>query len=437
VPPKLTATIARFARGLWGRSDPADAERRADAEAIRQTKRYWDDSVALSLADLVHAGETKASGKVQILSLADFRAHIGALWDDYAEHILLIAETTIARMIGKGHTFIPQGDDTWLLLFPGLDPAEAGARADAIGARIGEKLVGAQFAADDPPLPFAGKLDLSGVIKADGSVDMSALKAAVGRARLRQAPPAPPPRKPAARPAEPDRSRINLTLRPSWSADTQVLDTFAIRAAGGVGEDLVSDPNLVFTGPVAAELVAAATRLLAELETRKLRARLVLPLPYALLSSDDAALRKAIVTMPQQPRLLHLRLEVVRVPPTAPVEQLAQIRESLRPLVREVAFVMDPLVPHRQLLALDNIVVVADITFTRVTDDRVLGDALQQLRAQAGARRTALIGARSRSQIRIALDADLTEIGGPALMAELPHLPDRLKVLPRGDLGAG
>ena len=53
----------------------------------------------MTLAELLRGTETKASGRVQLLTLADFRAHIGGLWDTYGDKIVLIAESTIARMI--------------------------------------------------------------------------------------------------------------------------------------------------------------------------------------------------------------------------------------------------------------------------------------------------------------------------------------------------
>jgi len=96
-----------------------------------QARVYWDDGVTLTLSNLAQETETRASGRVQVISLADFRAAIGELWEKYQNKILIIAESTIGRMIGKGNTYIPQGEDTWLLLFPGLSSDKAQQRADA------------------------------------------------------------------------------------------------------------------------------------------------------------------------------------------------------------------------------------------------------------------------------------------------------------------
>src|SRR4051812_36585814 len=65
-------------------------EEQEDTRYVAQSRRYWDDSVALTLTDLVRQEQSKASGRVQTINLADFRSAIGAeLWVQYQERILL------------------------------------------------------------------------------------------------------------------------------------------------------------------------------------------------------------------------------------------------------------------------------------------------------------------------------------------------------------
>src|SRR4051812_13027576 len=168
-----------------------------------QPRGYWDHDVELTLAKLVHEAETRASGRVQLLSLASFRDDIGELWDQYRDRILLIAETTIGRRIGRGNTFIMQDEETWLLLFPGLDEHEALRRADDIARKIGEKLIGARFAPENARLPEMTKLDLA--VGANGKVSAEAMRAAVARTKARndEAFSAPLPKKTATQPPRP------------------------------------------------------------------------------------------------------------------------------------------------------------------------------------------------------------------------------------------
>src|SRR5436190_1016005 len=101
---------APFARGFAGM--------RALFSGPRPHPRgYWDGEIELTLSKLVRETETRASGRVQLLSLASFHDDIGELWEQYRDRILLIAETTISKRIGRGNTFIMQDEETWLLLF--------------------------------------------------------------------------------------------------------------------------------------------------------------------------------------------------------------------------------------------------------------------------------------------------------------------------------
>ena len=422
------------AKAVWSAfrapRDPADPQ---EQELLSAGKRYWDDGVALTLADLIQESQTKASGRVQILSLAEFRTHIGPLWEQYAEHILLIAETTIGRMIGKGNTFIPQSQDTWLLLFPGMPVPEAAELADMIAAKIGEKLVGEKFSETEPPLPRAAMLDMSGVVRADGSLDLDVLRANVTKAReaAKPKPMAPAPAPPRAAAAAAPRAELKIVLRPAWSAAINTIDTFAMRAIGAAGEDLVCDPATVYTASVAAELCTAAARLVGEMDKRQLRGRIVLPVSHAVMTGSGAdGFRKALLLIPQQARLMHLRVDVVRLPLRAPLDTLVAVREVLRPLVREVGLEIDLFALNHPMFALEHVTLTADPSFARGWDDRQLADTLAMVRQKATRQRLAVTGLRTRTQVAGALKAAVDEIGGPGVTADLTALPDRLKVSP-------
>ncbi len=426
------------AKAVWSAfrapRDPTDPQ---EQELLGAGKRYWDDTVALTLADLVKEGQTKASGRVQILSLAEFRTHIGPLWEQYADHVLLIAETTIGRMIGKGNTFIPQSEDSWLLLFPGMPALDAADHADMIAAKIGEKLVGEKFSETDPPLPRAAQLDMSGVVRADGSLDLEALRANITKARDSQKPKpivaAPPPRAATAAP----RAELKIVLRPAWSAAINTVDTFALRAIGGAGEDLVCDPATVYTASVAAELCAVAGRLVGEMEKRQIRGRIVLPVSHAMMTGTGGeGFRKALLLIPQQARLMHLRVDVVRLPLRTPLDTLVNVREALRPLVREVGLEIDLFALNHPMFALEHVTLTADPSFAHGWDDRQLAETLAVVRQKATRQRLAVTGLRTRTQVAGALKAKVDEVGGTGVMGELTALPDRLQVLPAHTLSS-
>jgi hypothetical protein len=420
----------------------ADDGETADRRMIDEKRRYWDDSAGLTIADLAREGQTKASGRVQLISLADFRASIGDLWEQYKDRILLIAETTIARMIGRGHTFIPMRNpqdasgeaDTWLLFLPGLDKEEARDLAEAIALKLGEKLVGARFTPHDPPLPHSATLDLTGVVSADGTLNMDALKSAVSRARQAQSAVIGKPEPTfAAQPAP--RPRASAALRPAWNAATATEESFFLRPAAATGEELVLDTGAPFPESVAANLCTAAAKILGDINKKGLRAKLTLPVPYALLYTPAAGeLRAAVSAMPKHLRLLHLRLEIVRTPSQASADQLAILRELFRPEVREVAFLIDPFTKPSDIFALDHIAIGADLTGARGWDETDLRTAVTDLRTGAANRPTYLLGLRNRFHAAMAIKGGIDEVGGASISGDIDDVPNPLRVIPESAL---
>jgi hypothetical protein len=399
----------------------------AQRRALRRRKRPWDHSVGLTLNRLIHRDETKASGTVEVLSLAELRAAIGDLWADYAERILLIAESTIARMIGRGHTFIPRSEDTWLLLFPDLTVAEAEERAEQIAARIGEKLVGERFTPHELPLPTTATLDLTGVVASDGTIDETALAAAVARARAGLKTVDEPDPEPAMRAN--GGGAYTMRLRSAWNASTQVVDAFFIRPLVR-GQDLVLDPNVAFPATISQALCATCEGLLQEMHAHALRAKLVLPVPYALAAGPAGVeFAERVAAMPRNLRLLHLRIEIARLPHNASLEAMARVRELFRPLVRDVAFLGDGFALPSELFNLDHITVGIDLAFARGWSEAELEGLLVDVRRRAGARPVYALGLRNRAHVRIALAVWIDEIDGPFLPPLETRLPERLSVI--------
>jgi hypothetical protein len=413
---------------------------------------YWDEGVALTLTDLMRESETRASGRVQVITLGEFRSAVGELWEKYEPRILLIAESTISRMIGRGNTFIPQDKDTWLLLFPALKEAEALKRADAIAARIGEKLVGARFSEMPPPLPEASKLDLRGALNADGSLNLDRVKAAVEHVRQstslglgavktaakRAASPVARPAGVAAAsspPAKSEAAQLTVAFRPAWNAETQSVNSFFFRATKSDGSDVYGAHGPCPTDATALELVGLACRAFSDMCERGLRAVLTVPIPFPALQGPLLAdFQRAITSLPQRERLLHLRLEVTHVPLRAGADSLAPIRELFRPYTREVAFLLDPFQLSDQVLALDHIMVGVEMPRGgRRTDDEIF-QALLNFRQRAGRRTTYVLGLSSRLQVAHAVTASIAEIGGSGVAGELKKLPDQVTVIRRQDL---
>lgn len=436
---RFLSSIRKFLRNAAG----------ASVDEPLPARVYWDSDVTLTLQNLVQDAETRASGRVQVITLADFRSAIGDLWDKYEQRILLIAESTISRMIGRGNTFIPQEKDTWLLLFPGLPEDEAVVRADAIAARIGEKLVGAQFSEPPPPPPLASRLDLTGALNADGSLNFDRLKAAVEQVRKAAKNADIPvvavkrPGGPAARGAitspvhqtKAETFQITVGFRPAWNAETQSIDSFFFRGASPNGSDLFASNTPPPEDIAVLDFVAAGGRAFSEMCERGLRAILTVPVPFETLQGPHLAdIQRLITGLRQRDRLLQLRLEITHVPYRARAEQLVAMREIFRPYVRDVAFQLDLFLPSDQVLALDHVVLGTELTHQTRQGDDDLFQAMMVFRQRAGRRATYILGLHSRLQVAHALTAGISEVGGPAIHAEMKKLPDQVVVISRQDL---
>jgi hypothetical protein len=173
--------------GLLSRLRPSirNGEQQSSSPIPNLRNTWGDDDLELKLRTLLADKESKSHGIVQAVTLHQFREDLGDLWNKHEKSILLIAETTIDRMLGKGQTSIRDDDYSWLLVTPDLTPNEAQGFANSIASVIGEKLVGARFEETDgpDPTPLTGMVDLSDAMTPDGAIHREAFQHAVASAR--------------------------------------------------------------------------------------------------------------------------------------------------------------------------------------------------------------------------------------------------------------
>gem|GEM_PF-3617327 len=452
--------LAGLARGgPAGAAQPEDHAMAFSAEDVRPAT--WDSDLDLSLGKLVTDTETRASGRVQVLTLAHLRSELGDGWERYKPRVLLIAETTIGRMIGKGNIYIPQDEDSWLLLMPSLNEHDAELRADEIARVLGEKLVGERFEEKEPPLPQNAKVDLGAALNPDGSFNTEAMKAAVKRARIVLA------SKDARRPSlELDKNkskdpvprtfattasyaqaslfpRLNVVYRPQWVAETESFAAFAMRAFTDTAEPVFgpSAPAQVqaaLNDATIIDLAKAAFGDFTGLAQRGLRATYVLPVPFAVMTRKlGAVFMRALTALPQKERLMHMRIELVNVPQAVNVQTLIDVREVFRGRVKDVAFLMDLEALNDAVMALDHIVLGVETRIGSHVSDADLGQHLSTFRRRAGGRRSYAMGLRSRAHAAMAIHAGLDEISGTGIADDVRHLPERVTVAFKQDLVRG
>ncbi|MBL8645574.1 MAG: hypothetical protein JNK21_16700 [Rhodospirillaceae bacterium] len=422
----------------------------------------WDQDIDLTLNSLVNEATTKASGRVQVLTVAHLRAELGEAWDRYKKHVLLIAETTIGRMIGKGNTYIQQDEDSWLLLMPSLSEHEAQLKADDIAMVLGEKLVGERFAEQEPPLPQTAKVDLGAALNPDGSFNSDALRASVKRARIMLA--ARDARRPAqeldkaktaAKPQEKAMGTaasfsqaslfpaLTLAYRPLWQADTESFSGFALRAFTDTGEP-VFGPNALpsvqamLNDATIIDLAKAAFGDFTAMTQKNMRATYILPVPFSVMTRKlGAVFLRALAALPQKERLTYMRIEIVNVPLRTPVSTLVTVRDLFRGRVKDVGFLMDLGQINNEVMALDHVVIEAEPHADMFGNEQFLHESMSFFRRRAAARRCAVMGLRTRAQAGFALHAGIDEISGTGIADDLRHLPDRTTVVYKQELVRG
>ena len=438
--------LPEFLSRIFGRRSEA-ATTEVSLEPLLITPSAWDDDLALTLGQIATDTETRASGRVQVITLAQLRNALGEHWEQYQTKVELIAETTIGRMIGKGNVYLKHDEDSWLLLMPSLSDHDAEAKADEIARVLGEKLVGERFMEKEPPLPQAAKVDLENALRPDGSLDLEAVKQSVRRARLAIA------AREAKRPSgaldqaasiapAPTRSRfadLSMVYRPLWSADTESIDTFALRAFDSVGDMVLGRADGAappMDDATFADVVKAALGDFAGMIKSGLRGKYALPIPFAITRRNlGPTIFRAISAVPQRDRLMHLRIEIGAIPANTAAEHLFDLREFFRGRTRDIAFLMPLASPLPNVLAMDHVAIGVECPTSG--DESDLKRALNEFRRMAGGRRTYAMGLRSRELIGSAVHAGFDEVSGPGLSDDLRHLPERTQVVHRADLLRG
>lgn len=439
--PVVSGLVARLKDAL-----SADGQTAAAGGAPTPRDVLEDDRLSLSYASLLADKESKSYGTVQLVTLTQFRQDLGPVWDQYEKNILLIAETTIDRMLGKAQTAIREDEETWLLVTPDLTTRDAERLAERIAESIGEKLVGARFEATDVPAddasPLTGTLDLTTAMTPDGGVDRSTISRAianaqavlVARERAKRAEVEQEARdddkanKSKASPAAAESDFITaeegLKLRywPAWSADAQSIDTFFCRPVSAIGGNPLSreDPRQTAANAVAVARGCAVA--LNGMINDNVRAKLVTPIPYtALMSSAQRSLLQAFQKLHESHRFLYLRLEIVDVPAVVTLPTLLTARNLLQPIARDIGILTDLAMPNRVVLSSSKVIIGADAS--SAVGDKLT--ALEQFRAACKDRPCYVIGLETKQELKTAVYAEYNEIGGPVVQDVLKKRPDR------------
>ena len=424
-----------------------------------------DDDLELKLSTLLADKASKSYGTVQAITLTEFKDDLGDLWIQHEKNILLIAETTIDRMIYKGQTAIREDELTWLLVTPDLSPEDAERFANGIAESIGEKLLGARFDPDEEAdtTPATGMVDLSGALDENGSIDRSAVQHAVAKARAVIAArdslkkrnrkktivsKADKKTRPAITPANESHvvptdtvsaeTGIKLVYWPMWSSDSQSIDTFVCRP---ICEDGSNPFEREDSSQVAANAVAVARAGIVALNGMikdSVRAKFVLPLPLApLLAPAQRQILQALEKLSDAHRFLYLRAEIVAIPSSVSTASVLTARDLLRPMARDVSVMTSLTSPNKAVLAASKVMIGCDVGLESEIGREKVVEKLQHLREALKERPAYVLGLPDEETVKAAVAMKYAELGGAGLHGALGRRPYSTGAITTQDLLAG
>lgn len=452
--PVVSSLFSRFQKKSRGETELA-------LSPPHETATSWnDESLELNIGTLLADKESKSYGTVQAITLSEFQEELGSLWEQHQKNILLIAETTIDRMLSKGQTAIREDELTWLVVTPMFTISEAEIFVKSIAASIGEKLVGARFeATETDPTPMTGLVDLSEALGEDGSINRGALQDAVSKARAVMA----------ANDARTKREKtriqtkavnktqkknltkesnsaaiastntsekgLRLTFWPMWSADSQSIDTFICRPKSDYDGDPLNreNPSLVLANSLS--VVRGGVAALQGMIDNGVRAKLVIPIPLStLLTPAQRQVLHAFNKLEEAHRFLYLRPEIVCVPHSVSTASIMTARDLLRPLARDVGVLTELHSPNAAVFAASKVIIGCNAAPDLYSDKSELVARLEKFRRSVKGRQAYAFGLPDLGTVQSAVKIGFDELGGPGFRAALNHKPDSTEPLPTQDL---
>lgn len=383
--------LGRLSRRIFGADDDAagnkPAKPAADPDAFAAP--VADNELMLTLGDVLREEKGRFSTKIHVVSLIEFREAVGEKWDRLVEKVMMIADAVIKRHIGGGR-FARQGNDFFLLIFPGMKDDEARSRAISIAQELGRHLLGSQFSGGEQPLALSAEMLIDDVLLPDGSLDHAAVDRAVAQVRALIAAEAqknanlrfasetdedqggwahlkPGQMRNAAEEArrafkagpvsivvdtdfepvpEAQLGRLGALFRPTWMRDGEIVGAFLaqVRRRMDADEDwqvgacayLEDQPGFALT--VDRMLAHGMADQMAAMEKAGHEGRIIVPISFtSLIAKRRMQITGPYAELPDKMRARRLMIEIFGIPDGVTERQLTDAVSAARALSREVA----------------------------------------------------------------------------------------------------
>lgn len=187
-----------------------------------------DESANREKVEIFQSGLTKAvdggsaiSGSIRLLSLEQLRALFGDEWETLKRKALAITEGIIRRSLAPNDVYTRYGENGFLVLYYGLDEAEAERRTAALADEIRVRLLGEEHPAYRQLPVTATSLDLAKLIDESGRLDLDKLAVLMAEAA---------PEIAAARTSHKNAGwftdQLSVQYRPVWNSARQTVMAF-------------------------------------------------------------------------------------------------------------------------------------------------------------------------------------------------------------------
>ncbi len=230
-------------------------------------------------------------------------------------------------------------------------------------------------------------------------------------------------------------SGLKLCYWPSWSADSQSIDTFVCRPVGADGGNPFdrTDSALVAANSVA--VTRAGVVSLSGMIKNGVRAKLIIPVPLAvILSPVQRHILQALHKLQDAHRFLYLRPEIVCIPSSVSTAALLTARDILRPISRDVGVLTDLHDPNKAVLTASKVIIGCDAGSRTALSTAALIEELAQFKESVRDRPAYVVGLPNMESLKAAANLGFVEIGGPGFRAPLRRALGTTEPLPRQDL---
>lgn len=362
----------------------------------------------------------KATGRLKIVSLEEFRDLFKGRWEKVRHKAMAISDGIVRGAMGKDDLYVQHGEDAFLILFAGADLATSQKRAEKLAVEIRQRLLGKDK-------------DYRGIGVTADTIDVSKLAAEnkkvtpdlLAREFDHQAATQIAQEKEGQ--ASNDTSwfttQLSVQFRPLWNPFRQLVVAFECHPFRRSAYGVFSGSAVLHGGdqdPMAVHVDAVMAAQVIKTITGKQTANepaIMLPLHFETLKLDDfGGLMEIFKAVPQSRLLGRVAVEIIGVPEARGETSIRRVLEFVKRISARTSVRLAPEDRHAHLFkanGADTLVLDVEADWQTQTEKQILLHILDfGKRAKAQGFHTTAYGLNSLATVRSAMQAGFSLISG-------------------------